>query len=118
MGIFRYTRMPFGLSFASSCFQKIMATIFAGILGVVVYLDDIVVHGEIVTTHDDHLSRVLNVLAHHNLPLNRDKCIFAVPVIEFVGFRLTTSAHFTQMSMPSCACLSPPALHSYRHIWE
>lgn len=44
-GVFRYTRMPFGLSSAPSCFQKIMSSIFAGIPGVSLYLDDIVVHG-------------------------------------------------------------------------
>ena len=41
MGVFRYTRMPFSLSSAPSCFQKIMATIFAAVPEVVVYLDDI-----------------------------------------------------------------------------
>ncbi|KAI3359428.1 hypothetical protein L3Q82_002935 [Scortum barcoo] len=76
---------------APSCFQKIMATIFAGILGVVVYLDDIVVHRGTATIHDQCLSRVLDVLAHHNLTLNGEKCVFAAPVIEFVGFRLSTS---------------------------
>ncbi|KAM9331732.1 spermatogenesis-associated protein 22 [Pholidichthys leucotaenia] len=45
MVIFRYTRMPFGLSSAPSCFQKIVSTILAGFRGVVVYLDNIVVHG-------------------------------------------------------------------------
>ncbi|KAM9310034.1 A disintegrin and metalloproteinase with thrombospondin motifs 16 [Pholidichthys leucotaenia] len=45
MGDFGYTRLPFGLSSAPGCFQKIMPTIFAGFLAVVVYLDDIVVHG-------------------------------------------------------------------------
>ncbi|XP_057713151.1 uncharacterized protein K02A2.6-like [Corythoichthys intestinalis] len=88
MGVFRYTRMPFGLSSAPSCFQKIMTTIFAGIPGVVVYLDDIVVHGATAASHDDRLSRVLEVLTRHNLTLNGEKCIFSAPVIEFVGFRL------------------------------
>ncbi|XP_019737023.1 uncharacterized protein K02A2.6-like [Hippocampus comes] len=88
MGVFRYTRMPFGLSSAPSCFQKIMATIFAGIPGVVVYLDDIVVHGATAASHDERLTRVLEVLSHHNLTLNGEKCIFSAPVIEFVGFRL------------------------------
>ncbi|KAI3364020.1 hypothetical protein L3Q82_010785, partial [Scortum barcoo] len=73
MGVFRYTRMPFGLSSAPSCFQKIMATIFAGIPGVVVYLDDIVVHRGTATIHDQRLSRVLDVLAHHSLTLNGEK---------------------------------------------
>nr|XP_033937981.1 dynein heavy chain 1, axonemal-like [Pseudochaenichthys georgianus] len=36
--------LPFGLSSAPRCCQKIMSTIFAGILGVVVFLDNIVVH--------------------------------------------------------------------------
>lgn len=44
-GVFHYKRMAFGLSLAPSCFQKIMGSIFAGIPGAPVYLDDIVVHG-------------------------------------------------------------------------
>lgn len=44
-GMFRYTWMPFGLNSAPSCFQKVMTTILAGIPGVTVYLDDIVVSG-------------------------------------------------------------------------
>ncbi|KAJ8352061.1 hypothetical protein SKAU_G00235370 [Synaphobranchus kaupii] len=67
VGVFRYTRMPFGLSSAPSCFQKIMATIFAGIPGVVIYLDDIVVHGATAAVHNERLARVLDVLASHNL---------------------------------------------------
>lgn len=34
MGVFWYTRMPFGLSSAPSCFQEILATIFAAIPGI------------------------------------------------------------------------------------
>lgn len=68
-----------------------MDTIFAGIEGVVVYLDDIVVHGLTSPLHVYRLSRVLDILASHNITLNGEKCIFAVPVIEFVGFRLTAA---------------------------
>lgn len=69
--------MPFGLTSAPSCFQKIMATIFAAIPGVVIYLDDIVLHGETSASHDKCLSRVLDALTHHNLTLNGEKGIFA-----------------------------------------
>ncbi|KAJ8375478.1 hypothetical protein SKAU_G00060580 [Synaphobranchus kaupii] len=72
-GVFRYARMPFGLSSAPSCFQKIMSTIFTGIPGVVIYLDDIVVHGPTPALHDEHLHQVLSVLAKHNLTLNKEK---------------------------------------------
>lgn len=88
IGVFGYTRMPFGLSSAPSWFQKIMTTIFTGVPGVVVYLDDIVVHEAMSNLHNDHLTKVLDVLARRNLTLNGEKCIFATPVIEFVGFRL------------------------------
>ena len=44
MGVFRFKRMAFGLSSAPSCFQKIMSLILAGIQGVSIYLDDVVVH--------------------------------------------------------------------------
>lgn len=63
-----------------------MATIFAGILGVVVYLYNIVVHGATSVLHDN----LLGVLAHYNHTLNTENCIIAVPVIELVGFHLTT----------------------------
>ena len=66
MGVFRYTCMPF--SSAPSCFQKIMATIFAAVPEVVVYLDDIVVHGETSASHNERLSRVLDILSSHNKP--------------------------------------------------
>ena len=57
-GVFRYTRMPFGLSSAPSCFQKVMSTILTGVPGTAVYLDDIVVHGPDQATHDARLHSV------------------------------------------------------------
>ena len=32
--VLHYTRMPFGLSLAPSCFKKIMSSVFAGVPGV------------------------------------------------------------------------------------
>lgn len=65
-----------------------MATIISAILGVVVYLDDIVVHRETSASHDKRLCWVLDAFSSHNLTLNGEKCIFATSDIEFVGFRL------------------------------
>ncbi|KAL0150690.1 hypothetical protein M9458_053994, partial [Cirrhinus mrigala] len=88
-GVFRYTRTPFGLSSTPSCFQMVMTTVLAGIPGVVIYLDDIVVHGPTVDIHNERLNKVFDTLAKHNLTLNAEKCLFAVPVIELVGFKLS-----------------------------
>ena len=81
--------MAFGLSSAPSCFQKIMASILAGIPGVAIYLDDIVVHGINAVYHDERLQTVLTALAENHLTLNTDKCVFAASVIDYVGFRLS-----------------------------
>ena len=84
-----YKRMAFGLSSAPSCFKKIMASILAGIPGVAIYLDDIVVHGINAVYHDERLQTVLTALAENHLTLNTDKCVFAASVIDYVGFRLS-----------------------------
>ena len=88
-GVFRYTRMPFGLNSAPSCFQKVMSTILAGVPGTAVYLDDIVVHGPDQATHDARLRRVFGALTTHHLTLNTEKCIFSVPAVDFIGFHIS-----------------------------
>ena len=88
-GVFRYTRMPFGLSSAPSCFQKVMSTILAGVPGTAVYLDDIVVHGPDQATHDARLHRVFEALTKHHLTLNSEKCLFSVQTVDFIGFCLS-----------------------------
>ena len=40
-GLFRYTRLPFGISSAPGIFQRVMENILQGISNVTVYLDDI-----------------------------------------------------------------------------
>jgi len=44
-GLFRFRRVRFGLASAPSAFQKVMATILAGLLGVQAYLDDVICYG-------------------------------------------------------------------------
>lgn len=88
-GLYRYTRMAFGLSSAPSCFQKIMSTILASCPGTVAFLDDIVVHGPDTDTHNARLERVFASLSRHHVTLNTEKCVFAAPAIDFVGFRVS-----------------------------
>ena len=117
-GVFRYKRMAFGLSSAPSCFQKIMASIFAGIPGVAIYLDNIVVHGATVESHDECLHRVFSALAKHHLTLNGEKCVFAAPAIEFVGFRLSADGIYALHSQrPSTVSQSPPQPLSWPPSW-
>ncbi len=89
VGVFRFKCMAFGLSSAPSCFQKIMSLILAGIQGVSIYLDDVVVHAPSTTLHDARLEQVFQCFEQHGVTLNSEKCVFGVGGVEFLGFRLS-----------------------------
>jgi len=93
-GVFCYKHMAFGLISAPRCFQRIMASIFTGIPGVALYLDDIVVHGATIKSHDECLHSVFSAMAKHHLILNSEKGVFAAPAIEFTGCRLSADGTY------------------------
>lgn len=70
-GMYRYKHMAFGLSSAPICFQKIMTTILASCPGVVIYLDDIVVHWPDVATDNDRLWLVFTSFNRYPLTPHR-----------------------------------------------
>ena len=57
--VFRYTRLPFGVSSSPAIYQRIMDSILQGIPGICVYLADILVRG---TTDSEHRQRLDQVL--------------------------------------------------------
>ena len=84
-GLFQYLRLPFGISSAPAIFQRIMESILQGLPNVCVYIDNILVAGR---DHDDHLhnlAKVLDRLEKAGLTLKKSKCVFAVPLIEYLG---------------------------------
>lgn len=89
VGVFRFKRMAFRLSSAPSCIQKIMSLILAGIQGVSIYLDDVVVHALSTVLHDARLKQVFQRFERHGVTLNSEKCMFGVEKVKFLGFRLS-----------------------------
>ena len=61
-GLFRYTRLPFGIASAPGIFQRVIESLLQGINGVVAYLDDILVTGSTETEHLTALEEVLSRL--------------------------------------------------------
>ncbi|MBW0579278.1 hypothetical protein O181_118993 [Austropuccinia psidii MF-1] len=79
MGIYEYTRMPFGINNAPAHFQRIMDTILKnGILEcwMVVYIDYIIIYSETWEDHLQYIDRVLRKCTSINLKISLGKCNF------------------------------------------
>ncbi|MBW0555871.1 hypothetical protein O181_095586 [Austropuccinia psidii MF-1] len=66
MGIYEYTRMPFGIKNAPAHFQRMMDTIFQEEIlegWMLVYIDDIIIYSERWEDHVQYIDRVLKLLA-------------------------------------------------------
>ena len=63
-GTFQFTVMPFGLSTAPATFQRMMNTIFFELLdlGVLVYLDDVLIYSKTIEEHKILLNKVFTLL--------------------------------------------------------
>jgi transposase InsO family protein len=87
-GLYEYLVMPFGLVNAPSTFQHFVNDVFHDLLDVcvVVYLDDILVYSKSPDQHQGHVCQVLQRLREHKLFAKLEKCEFAVPQVEFLGF--------------------------------
>ncbi|GBP58918.1 Uncharacterized protein K02A2.6 [Eumeta japonica] len=85
-GLFQFTRLVFGLSSAPAIFQKTMERILAGIEGICIFLDDILISGPNKDTHRKRLNEVLNRLQEAGLTLQKEKCVFFQKSIEYLGF--------------------------------
>ena len=68
-----------------------MSNIFSDLEGVEVIVDDLVVWGEDVTTHDERLRMVLERCREKNLKINPDKCRFRAPEVSYVGHVLSSN---------------------------
>jgi len=88
-GLYQYHRLPFGIKSAPSIFQNTMQKIMTGLPGVLIYLDDILIHGVTKEDHDSRLKAVEKRLHDYNIKLNNKKCIYNKTEINFLGHTLT-----------------------------
>ena len=90
-GLYRYNRLPFGIASAPSIFQRTMESLFRGIPGVAVYIDDILVTGKTDTEHLENLNLVLKRLKESGIRLKKDKCSFKLPSVEYLGHKVSVA---------------------------
>ena len=84
-GLFRYTRLPFGVAAAPAIFQRTMESLLGDLPHVCIYLDDILVSGESEAVHLRNLSAVLERLESVWIRLKREKCSFMISEVEYLG---------------------------------
>ena len=80
-GMFKVTRLPFGISSAPGIFQRLMDCVVGDIPGVACYVDDIVVTGAEESEHIATVQKVLERLRKAGLKVKPEKCAFMLPNI-------------------------------------
>ena len=73
-GLYRYTRLPFGVASAPALFQKVMDTVLQGLSHVICYLDDTLITGANDEEHLRNVELVLERLRKHGIRARTQKC--------------------------------------------
>nr|XP_061811684.1 uncharacterized protein K02A2.6-like [Nerophis lumbriciformis] len=84
-GLYKYRRLPFGITSAPALFQRAMDQILSGIPGVQCYLDDLLITGPDEQSHLRNLDITLQRLEEYGLRVRKDKCEFFQPSVEYLG---------------------------------
>ena len=83
-GLFRYNRIPYGVSVAPAIFQSVMDRVLQG-LPVACYLDDILIAAPTEQEHNSILDKVISRLQESGIHLREEKCEISKQQVEYLG---------------------------------
>jgi hypothetical protein len=97
--------MPFGLSNTPATFQNMMNHIFQDLLdlGLIVYLDDILIYAETEEEHDCIITKVLKHLAVNGLAISQDKYFQSTTQVDFLGYVISKDG--IEMAQDKVQCI-------------
>ncbi|KAJ8356525.1 hypothetical protein SKAU_G00193190 [Synaphobranchus kaupii] len=107
-GLFRYCRLPFGITSAPALFQRAMDQILSGLPGVQCYLDDILCTGSNDEEHLRNLDATLQRLKDYGLRVRKDKCDFFRPSVEYLRHVINAEGLRTAPSKVAAIVDTPP----------
>lgn len=107
-GLFRYCRLPFGITSAPALFQRAMDQILTGLPGVQCYLDDILCTGSTDEEHLRNLDATLQRLKDYGLRVRKDKCDFFRSSVEYLGHVINAEGLHTAPSKVAAVVDAPP----------
>ena len=86
-GLWEFNVLPFGLTSAPACFERLMETVFRGMqwTQLLIYLDDIIVFASDLSTHLERLEEVFRRLKKAGLKVKPSKCHLLAKRVEYLG---------------------------------
>lgn len=90
-GMYEFPYMTFGLRNAGQTFQRFIDEMTRGLDFVYTYLDDFLIFSRDKETHIEHLRQVFDRLQQYGMVINVSKCIFGVPEVKFLGYKVSAS---------------------------
>lgn len=88
IGVYRVTRLMFGIKTAPNAWQRFMDQILNGLEGVVCFFDDITIQDRTQSELLSRLRNVLKLLKNNNLHLNDNKCQFFQTSVSYLGHKI------------------------------
>jgi hypothetical protein len=91
-GHFQFVKMPFGLNYAPTTYQRCIDVILMGLKGIdcLVCLDDIC-FSSTMEEHAQKLEAIFKRLEQDNFKIQPEKCVFATDTVEYLGHICTPS---------------------------
>ena len=91
-GNFMYNKLPQGLTYASSSFQRFINHVLQNTdTFCFAYIDDIIIFSKNKLEHKKHLLEIANRLNSYGLTLNMNKCVFGASQLNVLGYKLNAS---------------------------
>ena len=88
-GLFRYTRLPLGISSSPAIWQRFIEQVLAGLDGTCVIMDDLLVGGTDDDEHLKNLEAVFKQFLKFGLRIKLPKCVFMAPSVIYFGLRFS-----------------------------
>ena len=88
LGLFKFTRLPYGVSTGPGSFHRKIRALLLGIPGVAVYIDDIIITTPDKKMHLERLRQVLRKLNDTGLKLNFTKFRFLQNKVVYLVYRI------------------------------
>ena len=81
-GVFKFKRLPFGITVALVIFQEVMDTMLDGLDFAIAYLDDIIIISKSKEQHREHVRRVFSRIQEFGFKVKEEKCEYFLEEIK------------------------------------